>query len=167
MKNKVVYPGTFDPITNGHIDIIKRASSIFDEVIVAVADNRYKKPLFTTEERMDMVKKAVKDIGNVKVDSYDGLLVDYMKQIGRRIVIRGLRAISDFEYEFQLNLMNKKLGKNIEMIYMMPSETYLYISSSAVKELASHGGKAQKFVPAYTAKKLAEKIGKKQPLKSK
>lgn len=162
MKNKVVYPGTFDPITNGHIDIIKRVSSIFDEVIVAVAENKYKKPLFTAEERIQMVSKAIKGIPHVSVDSYDGLLVNYMKKKGRRIVIRGLRAIADFEYEFQLNLLNKKLGKNIEMIYMMPAETYLYISSSAVKEVALHGGKAQKFVPAFIAKKLAEKTGKKQ-----
>jgi pantetheine-phosphate adenylyltransferase len=162
MKNKVVYPGTFDPITNGHIDIIKRASSIFDEVIVAVAENRGKNPLFTAEERKQMVTKAVKGIPHVKVDTYDSLLVDYMRKNGRRIVIRGLRAIADFEYEFQLNLMNKKLGKNIEMIYMMPAETYLYISSSAVKEVANHGGKVQKFVPVFIAKKLLEKTGKKQ-----
>lgn len=161
MKNKVVYPGTFDPITNGHIDIIKRASTMFDELIVAVADNRYKKPLFSLEERKQMVERAVKGIPGVSIDSYSGLLVDYMKKRGRRIVIRGLRAIADFEYEFQLNLMNKKLGKNIEMIYMMPAETYLYISSSAVKEVAFHRGKVQKFVPQYIAKKLIEKTGKK------
>jgi pantetheine-phosphate adenylyltransferase len=162
MKNKVVYPGTFDPITNGHIDIIKRASTMFDEVIVAVAGNKNKNPLFNADERRQMVTKAVKGIPNVKVDSYDGLLVDYMKKKGRRIVIRGLRAIADFEYEFQLNLMNKKLGKNIEMIYMMPAETYLYISSSAVKEVAYHGGKVQKFVPLFIAKKLIEKTSKKK-----
>jgi pantetheine-phosphate adenylyltransferase len=162
MKNKVVYPGTFDPITNGHIDIIKRASSIFDEVIVAVADNKYKNTLFTVAERKQMVEKAVKGIPHVMVDSYNVLLVDYMKKKGRRIVIRGLRAIADFEYEFQLNLMNKKLGKNIEMIYMMPAETYLYISSSAVKEVARHGGKVQKFVPLFIANKLLEKSGKKK-----
>jgi pantetheine-phosphate adenylyltransferase len=162
MKNKVVYPGTFDPITNGHIDIIKRASTMFDEVIVAVAANNNKKPLFNAVERKQMVAKAIKGIPHVKLDSYDGLLVDYMKKKGRRIVIRGLRAIADFEYEFQLNLMNKKLGKNIEMIYMMPAETYLYISSSAVKEVAYHGGKVQKFVPLFIARKLIEKTSKKQ-----
>jgi pantetheine-phosphate adenylyltransferase len=161
MKNKVVYPGTFDPITNGHLDIIKRASTIFDEVIVAVASNQYKKPLFTSQERVQMVRKAVKGMPHVSVDTYSGLLVEYMKKKGRKIVIRGLRAIADFEYEFQLNLMNKKLGKNIEMIYMMPAETYLYISSSAVKEVAHHGGKVEIFVPKFIAKKLIEKTSKK------
>jgi pantetheine-phosphate adenylyltransferase len=161
MKTKAVYPGTFDPITNGHIDIIRRATTMFDELVVAVADNRNKKPLFSLEERMTMVGNAVKNIPGVKVDSYDGLLVDFLKKSGRRIVIRGLRAIADFEYEFQLNLMNRKLGKNIEMIYMMPAEDYLYISSSAVKEVALHGGQVQKFVPAFIAKKLIEKTGKK------
>jgi pantetheine-phosphate adenylyltransferase len=161
MKNKVVYPGTFDPITNGHLDIIKRAATMFDDVIVAVAGNSYKKPLFNSAERVEMVKKILTGMPNVKVDSYSGLLVDYMKKIKRRIVIRGLRAISDFEYEFQLNLLNKKLGKDIEMIYMMPEEPYLYISSSAVKEVAFHKGQVQKFVPAFVAGKLRKKIGKK------
>ncbi|MCX8094076.1 MAG: pantetheine-phosphate adenylyltransferase [Candidatus Goldbacteria bacterium] len=158
MKNKVVYPGTFDPITNGHLDIIKRASKMFDEVIVAVAENKHKKPLFTLEERVIMVKNSLKNLKNVKVDSYKGLLVNYLKKIKRFIVIRGLRAFSDFEYEFQLNLINKRLGNHIEMIYMMPDETYLYISSSAVKELAYHNGPYNKFVPLFVSKKLKEKI---------
>jgi pantetheine-phosphate adenylyltransferase len=162
MKNKAVYPGTFDPITNGHIDMIKRAVKMFDEVIIAVAENKYKKPMFSWEERKNMVEKTVKSIPNVKVDSYNGLLVDYMKKMKRRIVIRGLRAIADFEYEFQLNLINKKLGKDIEMIYLMPEETFLYISSSAVKEVAHHGGPVKKFVPSFVAKKISEKMGKKQ-----
>jgi len=158
MKNKAVYPGTFDPITNGHIDIIKRAGKMFGSVIVAVAEGDYKGPLFSWEERIDMVKKATKNIDNVKVMSYKGLLVDFLKTVKRRIVIRGLRAISDFEYEFQLNLINKKMGKNIEMIYMMPEETFLYISSSAVKEVAHHNGNVMKFVPRYVAEKLKKKI---------
>ncbi len=158
MKNKVVYPGTFDPITNGHIDLIKRASKMFDEVIVEVAENKQKNPLFSLEERVDMVKNSVKNLKCVKVDFYKGLLVDYLKQVKRFIVIRGLRAFSDFEYEFQLNLINKRLGDHIEMIYMMPDETYLYISSSAIKELASHNGPITKFVPDYVAKKVLLKL---------
>jgi len=161
MKNKVVYPGTFDPITNGHIDIIKRASKMFEEVIVAVAENTHKNPLFTLEERVDMVKKSIINFNNIKVDSYTGLLIDYLKKIKRFIVIRGLRAFSDFEYEFQLNLINKRLGDHIEMIYMMPDETFLYISSSAIKELAYHNGQIEKFVPSYVAKNLIQKIKRK------
>jgi pantetheine-phosphate adenylyltransferase len=161
MKNKVVYPGTFDPITNGHIDIIKRASKMFEEVIVAVAENTHKNPLFTLEERVDMVKKSIINFNNIKVDSYTGLLIDYLKKIKRFIVIRGLRAFSDFEYEFQLNLINKRLGDHIEMIYMMPDETFLYISSSAIKELAYHNGPIEKFVPSYVAKNLIQKIKRK------
>lgn len=160
MKNKVVYPGTFDPITNGHIDIIKRAGKMFDEIIVAVAENKDKRPLFSLKERVDMVKNSVKNIKNVKVGSYNGLLVNYLKRIKRFIVIRGLRVFSDFEYEFQLNLINKKLGNHIEMIYMMPDETFLYISSSAVKELAYHNGPINKFVPPFVAKNLKAKINK-------
>jgi len=154
MKNKVVYPGTFDPITNGHIDIIKRASKMFDEVIVAVAENKHKNPLFSLKERVDMAKNSIKGIKYVKVDSYKGLLIDYLKKIKRFIVIRGLRVFSDFEYEFQLNLINKRLGKHIEMIYMLPDETFLYISSSAIKELAFHNGPVSKFVPSNVARNL-------------
>jgi len=151
MKNKVVYPGTFDPITLGHVDIIKRASLMYDEVTVAVSSSLHKKLMFDTETRLDMVKNAVKGMKNVKVDSYSGLLVNYMKKNRKRIVVRGLRALSDFEYEFQLALLNKKMGKNIEMVYLMPDEKYLYISSSAVKEIAMHGGNASKFVPKSAA----------------
>ncbi|MBP7792555.1 MAG: pantetheine-phosphate adenylyltransferase [Candidatus Goldbacteria bacterium] len=157
MKNKVVYPGTFDPITNGHIDIIRRISKMFDEVIVAVAENKHKNPLFSLEERIDMVKNSTKHIKGVKVDYYKGLLVDYLIKVKRFIVIRGLRAFSDFEYEFQLNLINKRLGDNIEMIYMMPDETFIYISSSAIKELAYHNGPIDKFVPPYVVKQLNKK----------
>ena len=161
MKNKVVYPGTFDPITNGHIDIIKRASKMFEEVIVAVAENTHKNPLFTLEERVDMVKNSIINFNNVKVESYTDLLIDYLKKVKRFIVIRGLRAFSDFEYEFQLNLINKRLGDHIEMIYMMPDQTFLYISSSAIKELAYHNGPIEKFVPSYVAKNLIQKIKRK------
>lgn len=161
MKRKVVYPGTFDPITKGHIDIIERASKMYDEVTVAVAEGLHKKPLFTVKERMDMIKNVVKGLKGVKVDSYNGLLVDYMKKSKKRLVIRGLRAISDFEYEFQLALLNKKMmGDEIELIYMMPDEKYLYISSSAVKEIATHGGNVGEFVHPYVAAKIRKKFKK-------
>ncbi len=157
MKNKVVYPGTFDPITNGHIDIIKRAGEMFEDVTVAVSEGAHKNPLFSWNERINMVKRAVKGMDNVKVGCYRGMLVNYMKSIKKRIVIRGLRAIADFEYEFQLCLLNKKMGSNIEMVYLMPGEQYLYISSSAVKEIAYYGGNAEKFVPGFVNKLLKQK----------
>ena len=131
---------------------------MFDEVTVAVAAGAHKKPFFNLDERVDMVSEAVKGIKGVKVDSYSGLMVDYIKKIKRRIVIRGLRALSDFEYEFQLALLNKKMaGDGIELIYLMPDEKYLYISSSSVKEIATHGGNVSEFVHPYVAKKLKGK----------
>ncbi len=160
MKNKAVYPGTFDPITNGHLDVIKRAGKMFDEVIVAVAKGELKQPLFSWDERIDMARQATKTMNFVKVMSYKGLLVDFLRKTGRRIVIRGLRALSDFEYEFQLALSNKKLYNDVEMIYMLPDESYLYISSSSVKEIAFHHGNINKFVPAYVAQKLRKKFNK-------
>ncbi|MEI7542500.1 MAG: pantetheine-phosphate adenylyltransferase [bacterium] len=161
MKRKVVYPGTFDPITKGHMDIIERASKMYDEVTVAVAEGVQKNPLFSTEERIDMIKHVVKNLKGVKVESYGGLLVEYMKKSKKRLVIRGLRAISDFEYEFQLALLNKKMmGDDIELIYMMPDEKYLYISSSAVKEIAGHFGDVKEFVHPYVAGKIKAKYKK-------
>ncbi len=151
MKNKAVYPGTFDPITLGHVDIIKRAALMYDEVTVAVSASYHKKLLFDAETRIKLVEEAVKGLKNVKVDSFNGLLVNYMKKNKKRIVIRGLRALSDFEYEFQLALLNKKMVKNLEMVYLMTDEKYLYVSSSAVKEIAMHGGNTIKFVPKAAA----------------
>jgi len=162
VKNKAVYAGTFDPITNGHIDILKRAGTMFDEITIAVSESKHKKTVFSLTERVKMVKKACKGINFVKVMSYKGLLVDFLKTVDRRVVIRGLRAVSDFEYELQLALINKRMGKNIEMIYMMPMEEFLYISSSAVKEIALHNGDAGKFVPDFVAKELNKKFKKKQ-----
>jgi pantetheine-phosphate adenylyltransferase len=158
MKRKVVYPGTFDPITKGHLDIIKRAALMFDEVTVAVSESVHKKTFFSIDERLDMVKNAVAGIKGVKIDSYSGLLVDYLKKSKKRIVVRGLRAISDFEYEFQLALLNKKMmGDDIELIYLMPEEKYLYISSSSVKEIASLGGNVSQFVHSYVSKMIKKK----------
>lgn len=154
MKKTAVYPGTFDPVTNGHIDIVKRASKMFDSVIIAVSESKHKKPLFTLEERVEMTKSAVKGIKGITVETYSGLLAEYLKTTGRNVVIRGIRVISDFEYEFQLALLNKKLNPDAEMIYLMPDEKYLYISSSAVKEIAVYGGKTELFVPAHVSKAL-------------
>ena len=147
MKRIAVYPGSFDPITNGHIDIIRRSSRTFDKVYVAVLVNSSKTPLFSIEQRMEWIKKVTADLGNVEVDTFSGLLVDYMREKGAGIIIKGLRAVSDFEYEFQMALMNHKLSKDIETLFMMTSAKYQYLSSSIVKEVARHGGCLDGLVP--------------------
>ena len=153
-----VYPGTFDPVTYGHIDIIKRASRIFDKVIVAVAHNPQKEVLFSVDERIDMLKDAIKGMKNVKVDYFKGLVVNYVKSKGSNVMIRGLRMISDFEYEFQMALTNRKLAGSIETIFMMPHEDYSYVSSKLIKEAASLGANVEKFVPKKAALALKEKM---------
>ena len=140
MKRIAVYPGSFDPITNGHIDIIRRSSRTFDKVYVAVLVNSSKTPLFSIEQRMEWIRKVTDGLDNVEVDTFSGLLVDYMREKGAGIIIKGLRAVSDFEYEFQMALMNHKLSKDIETLFMMTSAKYQYLSSSIVKEVARHGG---------------------------
>ena len=157
-KNTAVYPGTFDPITNGHLDIIERASVLFDRVIVTVALNSSKQPLFTKEERKEMIKKVTSKFKNVEVDSFDGLLVNYAKKKKANTIIRGLRALSDFEYEFQMSLTNRKLAPGITTIFLMPNEKYSYLNSSLVKELARFKGEIKCFVPDYIRKKLLEKF---------
>ena len=161
MCQKAIYPGSFDPITYGHIDIIKRALKIFDEVIVAVANNSSKKPLFSTLERVKMVKQATKGFDRIVVESFDGLVVEYAhkKRIG--VIVRGLRMISDFEYEFQMALTNRKLAPDVETIYLMPSESYCYISSKLLKEAAFLGADISNFVPKSIEKKLKAKLKKK------
>lgn len=158
MKKIAIYPGTFDPITNGHVDLIQRGLRIFDEVIVAIAENPKKAPLFTVEERVKMAEEAVKDLGDVKVESFDGLLVDYAKKKGARAVIRGLRAVSDFEYELQMALMNRRLDQEIETVFMMPSEEYSYLTSSIVKEVASLKGSTKGLVPESVEKEFRKKF---------
>jgi len=153
-----VYPGTFDPITNGHLDIIKRASQIFDRIIVAVSKNPNKNPLFSSEERKYFIEETVKDYSNIQVDVFHGLLVEYAKKMKASAIIRGLRAVSDFEYEFQMALMNRKLNPNIETVYLMPSEEYTYINSSIVKEIAALGGSVDCFLPPVVVKALKDKI---------
>jgi pantetheine-phosphate adenylyltransferase len=155
-----IYPGTFDPVTYGHIDLIERASKIFDKVIVAVARNKSKVALFSVEERVDMLKDAVKGMKNVTVDDFDGLVVEYVKKTGANVMIRGLRMLSDFEYEFQMALTNRKLAGDIETIFMMPHEDYSYISSKLIKEAASLGADLTSFIPKKVAGALREKLGK-------
>lgn len=155
----VIYPGSFDPLTNGHLDVIERATKLFDHVVVAVARNESKHPLFTQKERLQMVTGAVKSLANVEADVFDGLLIEYVQRRGAQAVIRGLRAISDFEFEFQLALMNRKLNESIETIFMMPKDTYTFLSSRLVKEIASLGGDVSPFVPAHVRVALSAKLG--------
>ncbi len=145
---KCVYPGSFDPITSGHLDIITRATAMFDDVTVAVLINKSKKPAFTVEQRMDFIARSTAHLKGVRVDCFAGLLVDYMKRQGANLVIRGLRAISDFEYEFQMAAMNAKLAKNVETIFLMTDINHSFLSSSMVKELVYHGGDITGLVPA-------------------
>jgi pantetheine-phosphate adenylyltransferase len=159
-KSVAVYPGTFDPITLGHIDIIKRAARIFGRVIVAVARQPQKETLFTVKERMAMVQDAVSDMPNVSVESFDGLVVKYARSVGSRVMIRGLRMISDFEYEFQMALTNRKLDSSIETVFMMPNESYSYVSSKLIKEAAELGADLRMFVPAKVKTLLRKKLGR-------
>jgi len=153
-----IYPGSFDPITNGHLDVLQRAAKLFDRVIVAVAQSDPKHPLFSLEERMQMVAKAVRTMPNVEADSFQGLLVDYVDRRSAQAIVRGLRAVSDFEFEFQLALMNRKLNERVETIFMMPKDTYTFLSSRIVKEMAQLGGDVSAFVPAHVRTALAAKF---------
>ena len=154
----VIYPGSFDPLTNGHLDVIQRAAKLFDRVIVAVAENEGKNPLFTLDERMALVKKSVAHLPHVEADAFDGLLVEYVAAKKAQAIVRGLRAVSDFEFEFQLALMNRKLNENIETIFMMPKDTYTFLSSRIVKEIARLGGDVGVFVPAHVQAALLKKL---------
>jgi pantetheine-phosphate adenylyltransferase len=154
----VVYPGSFDPLTNGHLDVVQRAAKLFDRVIMAVARNEGKQPLFSLAERVNLVTQAVAHLPNVQADSFDGLLVEYARRQGAQAIIRGLRAVSDFEFEFQLALMNRKLNEDIETIFMMPKDTYTFLSSRIVKEIARHGGDISAFVPASVQAALRAKL---------
>ena len=158
MKKRAVYPGSFDPVTYGHIDIIKRALTIFDELIVAVAHTTEKTPLFSVAERVSMLKKATKGIRGVIIDDFEGLVVEYVKNKNTNVVVRGLRMVSDFEYEFQMELTNRKLNENIETIFMMPKETYSYLSSRLIKEAVSLGANVRSFVPSFIGRELKKKL---------
>jgi len=153
-----VYPGSFDPITNGHVDVIERASRIFDKVIIAVGDNPEKKPLFTIQERIDTIKEVTKNLKGIRVEGFEGLLLNYVKKKNSKIIIRGLRAVSDFEFEFQRALLNRKLNGAVETIFIMTKEDYVYLNSSIIKEMAMFGGSVKKLVPGIVEKKLREKF---------
>ena len=155
-----VYPGSFDPVTNGHIDVIERALNIFDKVIVAVGDNPGKKPTFTIEERVELLKKCTKNLKTIEIGSFSGLLLDYVSSKSSKIIIRGLRAVSDFEFEFQRALMNRVLNSEIETIFIMTKEHYVYLNSSIIKEMAMFGGKLNGLVPEIVEKKLRERFSK-------
>jgi len=156
----VIYPGSFDPLTNGHLDLIQRAVNLFDHVIVAVARNEGKSPLFDLAERLDLVRVATKTMPKVTAEAFDGLLVDYAEKRGGQAVIRGLRAVSDFEFEFQLALMNRKLNERVETIFMMPKDTYTFLSSRIIKEIARLGGDVSAFVPPHVRQALVDKMAK-------
>jgi pantetheine-phosphate adenylyltransferase len=157
---RAIYPGSFDPVTNGHLDVIERARKLFDEVVVAVAGNDVKQPLFSLKERLDLLRETAGRIDNVRVAQFKGLLVDVAKAEDAGALIRGLRAVSDFEFEFQMALMNRKLDAAVETIFLMPKEEYTYLSSRIVKEIARLGGDVSSFVPACVAKALAKKFAK-------
>ncbi|SRR5207249_688367 len=155
-----IYPGSFDPLTNGHLDVIERAAKLFDRVIVAIAINESKNPFFTLAERRELVSRSIEPMKNVEADTFTGLLVDYVEQRSGQAIVRGLRAVSDFEFEFQLALMNRKLNERVETIFMMPKDTYTFLSSRIVKEIARLGGDVSAFVPPSVKEALKRKLAK-------
>ena len=157
---RAIYPGSFDPVTNGHVDIIKRAAEVADELIVGVLQNKAKTPLFSVEERVTMLQEVTKDMKNVKIVPFEGLLIDFAQQMEAKVIVRGLRAITDFEYELQMSQTNRKLNSNVETMFLTTSLEYSYLSSTTVKEVASFGGEISQFVPEIVAKKITEKIKK-------
>ena len=157
---RAIYPGSFDPVTNGHLDVIERARKLFDEVVVAVAHNDEKQPLFSLQERLDLLQQTIGKIDNVRIAQFEGLLVEFARKEKASAVIRGLRAVSDFEFEFQMALMNRKLQGDLETIFLMPKEEYTYLSSRLVKEIARLGGDVSQFVPPLVAKLLVGKFAR-------
>jgi pantetheine-phosphate adenylyltransferase len=155
-----IYPGSFDPVTYGHIDLIKRALSLFDRVFVVVSKNPEKRALFSVEERVEMMEQAIGRLRGVTVESFDGLTVEYAKKKGAHSIIRGLRATSDFDYEFQMALTNREISKDIDTIFLMPSETHFYLSSKLIKEIAERGGDVLTFVPRFVATRIRQKFGR-------
>ena len=158
MKRKALYPGTFDPVTNGHFDIIQRSVEIFDHVIVGVAHNQRKSPLFSVDERVEMLREVTQPFDSLEVASFDGLVTQFAQKYGADVILRGLRAVSDFEYELQMALTNRKLADDIETVFLMPSAQYSFLSSSVVKEIARLGGDITCFVPKYVERQLQKKF---------
>jgi pantetheine-phosphate adenylyltransferase len=158
MDTRAVYPGSFDPVTNGHIDLIERGAALFDTVIIAILSNTEKSPLFTVDERAQMLNEAVQRLENVTVTSFEGLLVDFVEQVNASVIVRGIRAVSDYEYELQMALMNRRLSNKVETVFMLPAESYSFLSSKLVKEIAQHGGSIRGFVPLEVEKRLYGKF---------
>ena len=158
MPTLAVYPGSFDPLTNGHVDIISRGARLFDRIIVAILVNAEKSPFFSMDERVEITRAVFRDHPNVEVDTFDGLLVDYVARRGAQVIVRGLRALSDFEFEFQMALMNQRLNTKIETVFMMPAEQYTYISSRLIKEVFALGGRVHGLVPDMVEARLREKL---------
>ena len=157
---RAVYPGTFDPITRGHEDLVRRAAMLFEEVIVGVADSRGKNPFFTVEERLRLAREVLEPLRNVKVESFGGLLMDFIREKKARVILRGLRAVSDFEFEFQMAGMNRNLYPDVETLFLTPGDQYMFVSATIVREIASLGGEVDKFVDPRVARALAAKVGK-------
>ena len=155
-----IYPGSFDPLTNGHLDVIERGAKLFDRIVVAIAINESKNPLFTLAERSELVSRSIEHLKNAEADTFTGLLVDYVEQRSGQAIVRGLRAVSDFEFEFQLALMNRKLNERVETIFMVPKDTYTFLSSRIVKEIARLGGDVSAFVPAHVQEALTRKLAR-------
>jgi pantetheine-phosphate adenylyltransferase len=157
---KAVYPGTFDPITRGHEDLVRRAAMLFEEVIVGVADSLGKNPFFTVDERLRLAREVLEPLRNVKVESFSGLLIDFIREKKARVILRGLRAVSDFEFEFQMAGMNRNLYPDVETLFLTPGDQYMFVSATIVREIASLGGEVDKFVDPRVARALAAKVGK-------
>jgi pantetheine-phosphate adenylyltransferase len=160
MPTLAVFPGSFDPLTNGHVDIIERGARLFDRIVVALLVNAEKSPLFSMDERVDIARTVFAGFPNVEIDTFEGLLVDYVERRGAQVIVRGLRAVSDFEYEFQMALMNRRLKGKIETVFMMPAEQYTYISSRLIKEVFSLGGRVHGMVPDMVEQRLRQKVSK-------
>ena len=158
MATLAVYPGSFDPLTNGHVDIITRGARLFDRIVVAILVNAEKAPLFSMQERVEIARDVFRDRRNVEVDTFDGLLVDYVERREAQVIVRGLRAVSDFEFEFQMALMNRRLSPNVETVFMMPAEQYTYISSRLIKEVLALGGRVSGLVPELVEQRLRQKV---------